>query len=111
MSEIHPETQEKVSQFIAEVMALLSDRLKHAVARVANPRAGADPMADIEVLLVADELATRETFRIWELAGNASIKHEIIFSVQAYSTEDFNTRKNLPALAAFMAEGLEYDLQ
>jgi hypothetical protein len=111
MSELHPETQENVGHFVSDVIRLLGERLKRAVARVSNPRAGTDPMADVDVLLVADDLATREMYRIWELAGEASIRYNMIFSVQAYSTTDFEARKGLPAISVFLAEGLEYDLQ
>lgn len=111
MSELYPETQEIVGFFIADIIQMLGGRLRRAIARVANPRAGADPMADVELLLVVDELRTREMYRIWDMAGDATLKHETVFSVQAYSTEDFEQRMSLPLIANFISEGLEYDLQ
>ena len=111
MAELHPDTQQSVADFLSELIQLLGDRLKRAVARVTNPRAGADPMADVDLLIVVDNLATRETYRIWNLAAGASINYDMIFSVQPYSTADFNERITLPVISSFLAEGLEYDLQ
>ena len=109
MSELAGEIQEKLGLFIADIKQLLGERLKRAAARATNPRAGADPMADVDVLLAVDNLATREMYRIWNLAGEASIRHDMIFSVQAYSTADFDARKDLPVISSFLAEGLDCD--
>jgi hypothetical protein len=109
--ELHPETQQKAGHFIAEIMQLVGNRLKRAIVRVSNPRAGGDPMADIEVLLVVDDLQTRELYKIWNLTGDACIKYQMIFSVHPYSSAGFEERKKLPAISAFLNEGIEYDLQ
>jgi hypothetical protein len=111
MSELHPETQEVVGYFISEVIQLLGSRLTHAIARVTNPRAGGNQMADVEVLIVADDLGTKEMYRIWNIAGDATVTHDTVFSVHPYSTREFEERKTLPVLASFVAEGLEYDLR
>jgi hypothetical protein len=111
VGKLDAQTQGKVSDFLADVMQLLGDRLKKAIARPANTTAGADPMADVEVLLVVDDLPTREMYRIWDLAGEASLRHYTVFSVHAYSVKDFEQRINLPSIAVFLAEGVEYDLR
>ena len=111
MTELHPETQEKVGYFISDVLEQYGDRLKYAIARVGNPRAGTDPMVDVDVLLVIDKLVTREMYRLWDLAGTASLKHGIIYSIQVYSTKDFEARKDLPVISVFLSEGLEYGLR
>jgi hypothetical protein len=111
MPELHPEMQEVVGYLISEVMKLVGPRLKRALARVTNPRAGASPMADVELLLVIDDLGTKETYRIWNIAGEATVQYDTVFSVQAYSTKEFKEREQLPVLVSFLAEGLEYDLR
>ena len=111
MPELHPETQQKIGFFLSDVIALTGERLKRAIARTANPRAGSDAMADVDVMLVIDDMATREMYRIWDLAGDYCIKHEMIYSINPYSSADFEARMQLPAIAAFLAEGIEYDLQ
>lgn len=111
MTELHPDTQEKVGSFISEVLEQFGDRLRRAVARVGNPRAGTDPMVDVDLLLVVDDLVTREMYRLWDLAGTASLKHGIIYSVQVYSTKDFEARRDLPVISVFLSEGLEYGLR
>jgi len=111
VSTLPPETRQTIGLFLSETAALFGGRLRRAVARVSNPRAGSDPMSDVDVLLVVDNLANREMYRVWNIAGEACIKYDVMFSVQAYSTEDFEDRKNLPAIRAFLAEGLEHEIQ
>jgi hypothetical protein len=111
MTELDSKTQGKVSYFLADVIKLVGNRLKRAVARVANTRAGADPMADVEVLLVLDDLPTREMYRIWNLAGEASVKYDVALSIHAYSEKDFEQRINLPSIKTFLEEGTDYDLR
>lgn len=111
MGELDSKTQGRVSYFLADVIQLVGDRLKKAVARAANPRAGADSMADVEILLVLDDLPTREMYRIWNLAGKASVKYDVALSVHAYSVKELKERINLPSLSAFLEEGVEYDLR
>ena len=111
MTDLHPEAQKNIGDFLTDVMQVVGKRLRRAVARVSDPRSGSNSMADVDILLVVDDLATRETYRIWDIAGNASLKYEMIFSIYSYSTNEFNDRENLPLISSFMAVGLEYDLQ
>ena len=111
MAELEAKLQGKVSYFLADVMKLVGDRLKKAIARVADTRAGADPMAEVEVLLVLDDLTTREMYRIWSLAGEAGVKYDVVLSIHAYSEKDFAQRVNLPSISAFLEEGTDYDLR
>ena len=87
MAELDSRMQGKVSYFLADVIQLVGGRLKKAVARPANAKAGADPMADVEVLLVLDDLPTRDMYRIWNLAGEAGVKYDVALSVHAYSVK------------------------
>lgn len=105
---LDPEAEKALQRFLEELVQLLRGRLRRVYGRAANPRAGADPMADIDILLVVDELSKPEVYRVWNLAGEASVKYDVIFSVQSYSSADFEERKNLPVLRAFVTEGTEY---
>jgi len=111
VAELDSRAQEHAGYFLAEAIQLLGERLKKAMARPADVKAGADPMADVEVLLVVDDLATREMYRIWSLAGEETLRSGIVFSIHAFSVKDFKQRINLPWMSAFLAEGVDYDLR